>query len=205
MSKHDMEKLITLMVNEDSDPAIINNLFSACVFERIKEKLKERDEFLHAAFVSMNKLNEDDSEDEDTEEDDSGEEKEDKGSEETSDVSFPPCDSFDVETALVSSLITLNVDVEGLSDEDKDFIESYMNGDISEEDKQTLLSSIYGDGEWTNEMPAESFEAIKDPELFEDAEAFETPTEGLMIVLVNDPEEESIKVFAAKAETSEEI
>lgn len=208
MSNRNMEKLITLMVNEDSNPEVINSLFSACVFERIKEKLKERDEFLYSAIKSMEIIAEADVEEPEEEPEEESEEEsetdDDESEEESTSASFPACDSFDVETAIVTSVITLNVDVEGLSDEDKTFIEDFINGDITEEDKQTLLASIYGDGEWVGEIPEESFEPIEDKEVFEEAEAFNTPTEDLCLVLVRDEDEGSIKVFASKPETSEE-
>jgi hypothetical protein len=53
-------------------------------------------------------------------------------------------------------------------------------------------------------MDSESLEDIEDSEIFENAEAFSTPTEGVSIILTIDEENNEIVVFASKSESDVE-
>jgi hypothetical protein len=208
MSKQKLTELAALIAdNSNSDSEYISKIFNEAVFQRIKEKLKERNEFVYATIkdieLSESILIEAESE-ETPPEDESDEEPADGESDEEPTESEFPSTEFDPETTKVISLITLNTDIDGLSDEDKDFITQYLNGELSDEDKQTLLSSIYGDGEWASDMDSESLEDIEDSEIFENAEAFSTPTEGVSIILTIDEENNEIVVFASKSESDVE-
>lgn len=198
MSKQKLNELAALIADSsNSDSEYISRIFNEAVFERVKQKLKERNEFVYAAIKDI-ELSEgliteaepevqDETESDDSEESDSGDE-----------LEFVPTD-FDPSANMVVSLIKLNVDIEGLSDDDKGFIESYLNGELGDDDKQALLASIYGDGEWAEDFEDSELEEVEDEKLFETAEAFTTPTDDIILILTRDEENNEIVVFASKS------
>lgn len=205
MSKQKLNELAALIADSsNSDSEYISRIFNEAVFERVKQKLKERNEFVYAAIkdieLSEGLITEAEPEvqSDETESDDSEESTDPEESDSGDELEFVPTD-FDPSANMVVSLIKLNVDIEGLSDDDKGFIESYLNGELSDDDKQALLASIYGDGEWAEDFDDSELEEVEDEKLFETAEAFTTPTDDIIVILTRDEENNEIVVFASKS------
>lgn len=199
MSKQKLNELAALIADSsNSDSEYISRIFNEAVFERVKQKLKERNEFVYATIkdieLSEGLITEAEPEIQDNETDSDDSEESDSGDE----LEFVPTD-FDPSANMVVSLIKLNVDIDGLSDDDKGFIESYLNGELSDDDKQALLASIYGDGEWAEDFDDSELEEVEDEKLFETAEAFTTPTDDVIVILTRDEENNEIVVFASKS------